>query len=720
MTNLIRPRIEAPNLLLRQGAYVKALVEYANIAAAHPELGWMLEYNLQLAQARLTEKLRQRARKIHQQPIVEFAREQASRNGLQLDLKSSRSMTSNPEWWRVDVCVFPPQEAEHLTVKIRLYGEQIELSPQVDFETGSASLFLWCDGLSGSLDVEQNHILGEAKASNSALAFEAYRLENSSVVVQHELLTNGASALGGSLQGLDSSLAEQRTKHLKRMLFSSELISKQQANYVKHCYESFVETHLNLGLQAPVVVLDQKFRVASRDMLSEGIKFNLEGVKLFCGLYVLFGWVLDRGQNIDCMALKMNVGHLGEQGTVELLDSKLIRYDRKDVSDLYGATADKSNSRYGFVAAVKAKKALDASPNTQASVSFVIKDKTGKYFEEALSVDTLDPNNESLQTLLGLIPSTNPSKQECDLYYRDVFELYAKHSQSDYEYSDIQIGESFQQSRHDKGDGVSVVIPLYGNTRFEVTQIPLLSTYRELWAEIIFAVDDPSIYNEVKANCTRLGALYGVPIRLVVPERNLGFAGINNLAAKLAVSEHVLFLNSDCFVSQAQPVLKGLEYLKNSDAGAVGFRLLYADEKIQHDGMSCGVWNSDPAFLINEHPGIGTPIELVSRDEFMNQSCMLTAACLLIRKSIFESVGGFSTQYVRGDFEDSDLCLKLIQSGKKLAIVKTNNIFHLERQTIGDQAGWLKQKITLINSYLYTRQWSRVLSSRLPKLEILQ
>jgi GT2 family glycosyltransferase len=217
----------------------------------------------------------------------------------------------------------------------------------------------------------------------------------------------------------------------------------------------------------------------------------------------------------------------------------------------------------------------------------------------------------------------------------------------------------------------------------------------------------------------RLANLYNVLARVVSPGKNLGFSGINNFAVDYAKGEYLLFLNSDCFVSELEPLTKAINWLKNPKNGAVGFRLMFADKTVQHDGMSVSKWNNSSDFYLNDHPNAGLPVNLMigMRDKF--KSTMLTAACLMMSKVTFREVGCFNRAYFRGDFEDSDLCLKIIAKGKRLGIVQDGNIYHLERQTIASQEPGLRQKITLVNSYIYSQRWKSMLSKNLPLLEVV-
>ena len=261
---------------------------------------------------------------------------------------------------------------------------------------------------------------------------------------------------------------------------------------------------------------------------------------------------------------------------------------------------------------------------------------------------------------------------------------------------------------------------MYGKTRFELTQIPVLAALRRSDWEVIFAVDDLSILEEVKGNIYRLSLLYGLTISVVAPSVNLGFAGINNFAVKYSRSDVILFLNSDCFLTNKLAIERGFEWLyASSDNGAAGFRLTYADRTIQHDGMSVIKWKNNPSFYLNDHPRQGFDECLVPHIIHNEESVLLTAACLMINKILFYDINGFDCDYFKGDFEDSDLCLKILNKNKRLGIVRQPGIYHLERQSISSIDSLLRERITLTNSFTYTERWQEILNSHLPPLKAI-
>ena len=87
---------------------------------------------------------------------------------------------------------------------------------------------------------------------------------------------------------------------------------------------------------------------------------------------------------------------------------------------------------------------------------------------------------------------------------------------------------------------------------------------------------------------------------------------------------------------------------------------------------------------------------------------MLTAACLMVRTDDYRKTGGLDEGYVVGDFEDSDLCLKLRNMGKRLYLAPKVRLWHMERQSqnTAEIAG-SRQLITLFNGWRYRRKIDR-------------
>ena len=108
---------------------------------------------------------------------------------------------------------------------------------------------------------------------------------------------------------------------------------------------------------------------------------------------------------------------------------------------------------------------------------------------------------------------------------------------------------------------------------------------------------------------------------------------------------------------------------------------------------------------MNHHPFKGIPVGLVSLADVFETSST-TGACMLMNTALYRELEGFDPMYVLGDFEDSDLCLKVIDHGLKIYVSGLTRLFHLERlsQDLVDSGDW-KFKLTLANGVYQASKW---------------
>jgi GT2 family glycosyltransferase len=113
--------------------------------------------------------------------------------------------------------------------------------------------------------------------------------------------------------------------------------------------------------------------------------------------------------------------------------------------------------------------------------------------------------------------------------------------------------------------------------------------------------------------------------------------------------------------------------------GALGPKLLYEDDSLQHAGMyfhrqaGADLWENAHCFKgmhkSFKPANVGRPVPAV------------TGACMLVDRALYEDVGGFPTHYVQGDFEDSELCLRLSGAGRTNWYMPAAELYHLEGQS---------------------------------------
>jgi GT2 family glycosyltransferase len=185
---------------------------------------------------------------------------------------------------------------------------------------------------------------------------------------------------------------------------------------------------------------------------------------------------------------------------------------------------------------------------------------------------------------------------------------------------------------------------------------------------------------------------YGRGVRAVTLPENAGFAGACNAGASAARGDYLVFLNNDT-VPQPRWLGTLVRYADvHLEAAVVGAKLLYPDETIQHAGVVFGP-NRYPHHLYAGFP-VDHPAVNVSR-----RFRAVTAACMLVRRTAFEAVGGFDRAFVNG-WEDVDLCLKLGELGHEVHYCHESVVYHLESASRNVRA-----ERELRNRSLYADRW---------------
>jgi GT2 family glycosyltransferase len=136
--------------------------------------------------------------------------------------------------------------------------------------------------------------------------------------------------------------------------------------------------------------------------------------------------------------------------------------------------------------------------------------------------------------------------------------------------------------------------------------------------------------------------------------------------------------------------------------GAVGPKLLFEDGSIQHAGMYFS--QDHRGYWLNQHFHKGMPRNYAPACEERIVPAV-TGACLVTSKSIFDTVGGFTEDYVVGDYEDSDLCLKITMTDRKIAYVPDIELYHLERRSMSLNAEYMRGIAWQYNCALHTERW---------------
>ena len=251
---------------------------------------------------------------------------------------------------------------------------------------------------------------------------------------------------------------------------------------------------------------------------------------------------------------------------------------------------------------------------------------------------------------------------------------------------------------------ISVIVTLHRRLDFLEYQLAFLSRHAHgAPFELIYVLDDPPRARQLEVLAASAFARFQLPFRIVVLAQNLGFGPANNLGLALARAPYVCFLNSDVFPGTPDWMERLVARLRDTpELGAIGPLLLFEDGTVQHQGMRYERLEQYGDLHFPMHPGKGwrpRPGEELRRTD------AITGACIVMARWLAQEMGGFDPAYPVGDFEDSDLCLRLRTRGLQVAVDPGVRLYHLERQSqTGPDKPW-RMNMTLYNAWLHDHRW---------------
>lgn len=232
-----------------------------------------------------------------------------------------------------------------------------------------------------------------------------------------------------------------------------------------------------------------------------------------------------------------------------------------------------------------------------------------------------------------------------------------------------------------------------------ITSIENKSSYKNY--EII-VVENNSTEPETFEYYKKLEATYSNAKVVYWDKKGFNYPAINNYGVQQSRGEFILFLNNDTEVMNSDWLEEMLGYCMREDVGAVGARLYFEDETIQHAGVVVGLGGvAGHVFLwcAKEDPGYFGRIHMAQ-----NYSAV-TAACVLVKRSVFEEVGGFDEKFAVA-FNDVDLCMKIRQAGHLIVYNPYAELLHYESKSRGYED--TEEKVQRFNGgiALFETKWS--------------
>lgn len=194
----------------------------------------------------------------------------------------------------------------------------------------------------------------------------------------------------------------------------------------------------------------------------------------------------------------------------------------------------------------------------------------------------------------------------------------------------------------------------------------------------ILIVENNSVSEEIVTYYDQVQRQYD-NVRVLRYEKEFNYADIQNYAAVRAKGDHLLLLNNDTWLERPESIREMLGYCMRDDVGIVGAKLLYLDDTIQHAGVIVGLGGvADHAFVGMDREDPGYCCRAICAQEYS----AVTAACLMVKKTVFMEVGGMDTE-LKIAFNDVDFCLRVKEAGYKIIYNPFSIWYHDESKTRG-------------------------------------
>lgn len=196
---------------------------------------------------------------------------------------------------------------------------------------------------------------------------------------------------------------------------------------------------------------------------------------------------------------------------------------------------------------------------------------------------------------------------------------------------------------------------------------------------------------------------------VVTYKGEFNYSAVNNLGVKYAAGEYILLLNNDTEVITVNWMEELLMYAQREDVGAVGAKLYYADKTIQHAGVVIGLGAHRTAGHIH-YKQHRQNLGYMGRLCYAQNVTAVTGACLLVKKSLYEEVGGLEEGFAVS-LNDVDLCLKLRARGLLNVFTPFAELFHYESASRGLDDNGEKAERYNRESEMFRRKWKKELEA---------
>lgn len=229
------------------------------------------------------------------------------------------------------------------------------------------------------------------------------------------------------------------------------------------------------------------------------------------------------------------------------------------------------------------------------------------------------------------------------------------------------------------------------------------SSYRNL--EFII-VENNSTKQETFAYYEKIQKQFS-QVHVVRWEKEFNYSAINNFGVNAAKGDYLLLLNNDTELIDPDSIGEMLGCCMRKDVGCVGAKLLFADNTVQHAGIVLGFGG----FAGHVFSGVKKDnLGFMMRTQIIGNYSVVTAACMMVRREVYEEAGGFSEKYAVA-LNDVDFCLKLRRAGYLVVFQPFSLWHHYESKSRGYEDTPAKKERFQKEIALFRSDWADIVDA---------
>ena len=244
---------------------------------------------------------------------------------------------------------------------------------------------------------------------------------------------------------------------------------------------------------------------------------------------------------------------------------------------------------------------------------------------------------------------------------------------------------------------VSIIIPVYNNVEYTINCLTSILRNTTNSYEVI-VIDDNS--NDETQEILEKKVKN---IKIIRNNTNLGFVDSCNKGASLSAGKYLVFLNNDTIVTEnwLEPLLNTIE---KDNVGAVGAKLIYPSGILQEAGSI--IWKDSSGWNYGKYDDPEKP-----EYNFVREVDYCSGAALIVKRDIFEKIGGFSKEFRPGYYEDTDLCFSIRNMGFRVLYQPKSVVIHYEGVTSGTDTHTGVKRYQEINKKKFLKKWRKILEN---------